>query len=71
MDSGFGGKEYQIEKRRIPMPRAPRKLSAETKCKYAENLWKARQVLKIPLYRQNLTRKTKTRGNLLTSSQDQ
>jgi len=43
MDNGFGGKEYQIDKRRIPMPRAPRKLSAETKRKYAESLQKARQ----------------------------
>ena len=27
MDNGFGGKEYEIDKKRIPMPRAPRKLS--------------------------------------------
>ena len=24
MDNGFGGKEYQIDKKRIPMPKAPR-----------------------------------------------
>lgn len=27
MDNGHGGREYQIDKKRIPMPRAPRKLS--------------------------------------------
>ena len=38
MDNGFGGKEYQIDKKRIPMPRAPRKLSASAKKKLAERL---------------------------------
>ena len=31
MDNGFGGKEYQIDKKRVPMPRAPRKLSSVDK----------------------------------------
>lgn len=31
MDNGHGGREYQIDKKRIPMPRAPRKLSPEQK----------------------------------------
>lgn len=38
MDNGFGGKEYRIDKKRIPMPRAPKKLSAEARAKAAETL---------------------------------
>ncbi len=38
MDNGFSGKEYQIDKKRIPMPRAPRKLSDSAKKKLAERL---------------------------------
>ena len=37
MDNGFGGKEYRIDKKRIPMPRAPRKLSAEAKAQRANS----------------------------------
>ena len=33
MDNGFGGKEYEIDKRRIRPPRAPVKLSAEARAK--------------------------------------
>lgn len=43
MDNGFGGKEYMIDKKRIPMPRAPRKLSAEAKAQRAKQLADARQ----------------------------
>ena len=43
MDNGFGGKEYKIGKKRIPMPRAPRKLSAETKAQRVKQLAEARQ----------------------------
>ena len=39
MDNGFGGKEYRIDKKRIPMPRAPRKLSDSAKKKLAERLY--------------------------------
>jgi hypothetical protein len=42
MDNGFGGKEYQIDKRRIPMPRAPRKLSDSARNKLAERLHRNR-----------------------------
>jgi len=38
MDNGFGGKEYQLPKSRIKLPRAPRKLSASAKRKLAERL---------------------------------
>lgn len=30
-DNGFGGREYVIDKKRIKPPRAPKKLSRETK----------------------------------------
>jgi len=38
MDNGYGGKEYEIDKRRIRPPMAPRKLSAEAKAKATERL---------------------------------
>lgn len=38
MNNGCGGKEYEIDKKRIPMPRMPRRLSAETKERLAKNL---------------------------------
>ena len=37
-DNGYGGKTYQIEKKRIPLPRKPRKLSAETKKLLSERM---------------------------------
>jgi len=43
MDNKFGGKEYHIAKRRIPLPRAPRKLSPEQREKLGQRLRKARQ----------------------------
>jgi len=42
MDNSFGGKEYEIDKKRIPMPRAPRKLSAEARAKLTERLRQSR-----------------------------
>jgi len=38
MDNGFGGKEYEIDKRRIRPPRAPVRLSAEARAKLAHRL---------------------------------
>lgn len=38
LDNGFGGKEYQIDKKRIKPPRAKRQLSAEAKAKLARHL---------------------------------
>ena len=38
MDNGFGSKEYKIDKKRIPMPRAPGKLSASAKKTLTETL---------------------------------
>ena len=46
-ENGYGGKEYEIDKKRIPMPRAPRKLSLEQRKKLGERLSKARS-LKSP-----------------------
>jgi len=38
-----GGKEYDIDKKRIPLPRAPRKLTAEARKKLAIRLANARR----------------------------
>jgi hypothetical protein len=36
MDNGFGGKEYEIDKKRIRPPRAPMRLSAEARAGLAD-----------------------------------
>ena len=38
MDNGFGGKGYEINKKRIKPPRAPRRLSNSAKKKLGERL---------------------------------
>jgi hypothetical protein len=38
IDNGFGGKEYEIDKKRIRPPRAPVRLSPEARAKLAERL---------------------------------
>jgi len=38
MDNGFGGKDYEIEKRRIRPPRAPVRLSAEARAKLTKRM---------------------------------
>jgi len=40
MNKSFGGKEYEISKKRIRPPRAPKKLSAEAWVKVGERLGK-------------------------------
>lgn len=42
-DNGQGGREYEIDKKRIKMPRAIRKLSKEHKEKLLERLGRTRQ----------------------------
>ena len=41
-DNGFSGREYDIDKKRIKPPRAPRKLSDSAKRKLAERLHRNR-----------------------------
>jgi len=43
MDNGFGGKEYEIDKKRIRPPRAPVKLSAEARASLTKRLSNSRQ----------------------------
>ena len=38
MDNGFGGKAYEIDKKRIRPPRAPVKLSAEARAKLTKRM---------------------------------
>lgn len=40
--NGFGGREYQIDKKRIKPPRVPKKLSAEAKKKLVQTLPRGR-----------------------------
>ena len=42
MDNGYGGKEYEIDKKRIRPPRAPVRLSAEVRAKRAAQLCQGR-----------------------------
>jgi len=42
MDNGYGGKEYQLPKGLIPMPRAKRRYSEQTKKKMAARLARIR-----------------------------
>jgi hypothetical protein len=38
VDNGFGGKEYEVPKARIKLPRAPRRLSESARKELAERL---------------------------------
>ena len=40
MDNGYGGKEYEISKKRIKPPRAPKRLSPEARAKIGKQLSK-------------------------------
>ena len=42
MNNGVGGKEYHLPKSRIPLPRAPKKLSPEQREKLGQRLRDAR-----------------------------
>ncbi|MFC1972556.1 hypothetical protein ACFLVE_04040 [Chloroflexota bacterium] len=42
MDNGFGGKEYELPKSRIKLPRTPRRLSDSAKKRLAERLHRNR-----------------------------
>ena len=43
MENGFGGKEYEINKKSIKPPRAPRNISSEDKAKIANRLARSRK----------------------------
>lgn len=43
-NNGNGGKEYHISKKRIKPPRAPKKLSAETRAKFAQRMQALRKI---------------------------
>ena len=48
MDNGWGGKEYEIPKKRIKPPRAPVKLSAEARAKLSERMRGMSQKRSLP-----------------------
>jgi hypothetical protein len=37
-DNGYGGREYEIEKKRIPLPRTPRKLSPDQRARMSARM---------------------------------
>ena len=43
MDNGYGGKEYEIPKERIPLPREKKHISAETRARLLKQLIKSRR----------------------------
>lgn len=46
LNNGWGGKEYVIDKKRIPKPRQKRKISEAQRVKMGERLQKVRKVSK-------------------------
>ena len=48
MDNGFGGKEYEIDKKRIRPPRAPVRLSAEARARLTKRMKDTRQKRVLP-----------------------
>lgn len=69
MDNGFGGKGYEIDKKRIRLPRAPVRLSAEAGAKLADPLRHSRDVVSQDTRLQAKSEtKNKTGVNLLTGS---
>lgn len=63
-DNGFGGKEYEIDKKRIKPPRAPKRLSNSARKKLGEDLRRNRLLRARKLIvHSNQTNKTKNKGN--------
>jgi len=48
MENGFGGKEYEIDKKRIRPPRAPVRLSDKTRAKLTKRMKDMRQKRVLP-----------------------
>jgi hypothetical protein len=64
MDNGFGGKGYEIDKKRIRPPRAPVKLSAEARAKRADQL---RQSRVLSARKPNAIRKSARKNQKVTN----
>ena len=70
MDNGSGGREYEIDKKRIRPPRAPIKLSAEARAKLTDRLRQSRDFTSQNTKLQAKSEaKKQNRGNPLTGSQ--
>ena len=70
MDNGFGGKGYEIDKKRIRPPRAPVKLSAETRKRLAKRLSNGRRQKSIVRSQNNAAtvksaKKNQNKGNTI------
>jgi hypothetical protein len=70
MDNGYGGREYEIDKRRIRPPRAPVRLSTEARAKRAERLRQSHVLgARKPNAIRKSAKKNQNKGKPLTSSQ--
>jgi len=70
MDNGFGGKGYEIDKKRIRPPRTPVKLSAETRKRLAKRLSNGRRQKSIVRSQNNAAtvksaKKNQNKGNTI------
>ena len=65
MDNGFGGKEYEIDKKRIRPPRAPVRLSPEARAKRADQL---RQSRVLSARKPNAIRKSAKKNQKVTNT---
>lgn len=61
MNNGYGGREYHIPKKRIPLPRAPKRLTAEARRKLGQRLRESRRQ-KLSNPRRNNAVAMKSRG---------
>jgi len=69
MDNGFGGRAYEIDKRRIRPPRAPLRLSVEARAKLAERLRQSHDLSsQISKPQAKSEAKKQNKGRPLTSS---
>lgn len=70
LDNGFGGKGYEIDKKRIRPPRTPVKLSAETRKRLAKRLSNGRRQKSIVRSQNNAAtvksaKKNQNKGNTI------
>ena len=71
MDNGFGGRAYEIDKKRIRPPRAPVKLSAEARANRANRIKALHQKPNLSAQTTIATVKSATKNQKLTNTINQ
>jgi hypothetical protein len=71
MDNGFGGKDYEIAKKRIRPPRAPVRLSAETRAKLTKRMKDMSQRLVVPSQTAAATTKSARKNQPMVNTSQQ